>query len=221
MYYIDFDNTLYETGKLTKDIIFTLSKIISNQNGENVNIIQEDINNSFNSSTDNFFTLAKKLSIKYNISYNELYSVITEQIITLGKNYVFPDALNFLKNLQNIGENTAILTYVTNSKNLSQQSLKLTGSGILDYISNIYITTKLKYKLEIDYTNSNNIFIDDNPSDLEGLFNAGAKNIIRIVKPNNEKRTSKKLNIPVEIPTFSSFNQIQIKENENYLNLEK
>ena len=210
MYYIDFDNTLYETGKLTKDIIFNLAKIISSKNGENINIILDDIHASFNSSTDNFFTLAKKLSIKYNINYSELDSIITEQILLLGKNYVFPDALNFLKNLQNAGEDATILTYVTNSKNLSQQSLKLTGSGILDYVSNLYISTKLKYKLEIDYTNENDIFIDDNPSDLEGLFNAGAKNIIRIVKPNNEKRTSKKLNIPVEVPTFSSFSQIQI-----------
>ena len=221
MYYIDFDNTLYETGKLTKDVIFNLAKIISTKNDENIDTIHDNIHASFNSSTDNFFTLAKKLSLQYHVSYEELYSKITELIISLGKNYVFPDALEFLKKLQNSGENTAILTYVTNSKNLNQQSLKLTGSGILDYVSEVYSTTRQKYKLEIDYKNNNNVFIDDNPSDLEGLYNAGARNIIRIVKPNNEKRTSKKLSIPTEIPTFSSFNQIQIKSKvENYLALE-
>ena len=215
MYYIDFDNTLYETGKLTKDVIYNLSKLIAESKNISIEAVLEDITSSFNSATDNFFTLAKKMSIKYGVSYNILYNKITELIITNGKNYVFPDAIKFLEKLKKLGETTTILTYVDNSKNLSQQALKLTGSGILDYVSEVYTTTRYKFELEIDY--ENNTFIDDNPRDLEGLYKSGAKKIIRMKKPSNQKRNSKTLNIPEEIPTYESFDMIEIPEkNENF-----
>lgn len=212
MYYIDFDNTLYETGRLTKDVLSSLAELISTEKNLSAQNVLEELKASFNSTTDNFFTFAQKTSTKYNVSYTSLYNSMTQLIITNGKNYVFPDALKFLKKLKKSGETICILTYVANSKNLSQQALKLTGSGILNYVDEIYNTTRYKYELEIDYENST--FIDDSPRDLEGFYNTGARNIIRIVKPSNEKRTSKKLNLPEEIPTYTSFDSIHIDEQQ-------
>ena len=208
MYYIDFDNTLYETGKLTKDVLSTTANLIASEKNLDENKVLEDIKASFNSTTDNFFSLAKKLSIKYDVSYNSIYCAMTQIIITNGKNYVFPDALTFLRKLKKSGETICILTYVSQPKNLNQQALKLTGSGILNYVDEVYNTTRYKYELELDYENST--FIDDSPRDLEGFYNAGARKIIRIIKPNNEKRTSKTLNLPEEIPTFKTFASIEI-----------
>ena len=82
MYYIDFDNTLYETGKLTKDVLNSFSNIISTQKQINFQEIYAYIKDSFNSTTDNFISFAKSLSIKYNISFNQLYNPLMEIIIT-------------------------------------------------------------------------------------------------------------------------------------------
>lgn len=123
-----------------------------------------------------------------------------------GTDFTFPDAINFLKNLNKKGETICILTYVAQKNNLNQQAMKLAGSGILPYVDDVYNTTRLKFELELDYKNG--IFIDDSPRDLTGLYKAGAKNLIRIKKPNNIKRTSQELTIPIEVPTYTSFDNI-------------
>ena len=208
MYYIDFDNTLYETGRLTKDILMEFTNVISKKKKLDADKILEDLTKSFNSTVDNFETFAFMLSSKYQIDYSIFQSHIQKIIIVQGKNYVFPDAFQFLKKLKENHQSVCILTYVAQSKNLHQQSLKLAGSGLLPYITEIYNTTRYKFELEIDYKNG--IFIDDSPRDLEGLYNSGARKLIRIKKPNNQKRTSKKLNLPIEIQTFESFDDIEL-----------
>ncbi len=206
MYYIDFDNTIYETGKLTKDILKIISDEVSVRKNEDAKKVFED----FKSSTDNFFTFAKKYCIEYKIDYDVLCSKILDIIINKGKEYVFPDAIKFLKKLKESNENVCILTYVSNSKNLEQQALKLAGSGILELVNEVYNTTNFKFELELDFKNS--IFIDDSPRDIEGFYKKGARNIIRIIKPNNEKRTSKKLNLPEIIPELETFDEIFSKK---------
>ena len=206
MYYIDFDNTLYETGRLTKDILMTFARVIGKSKKINPNLVFEELKKSFNSSIDNFESFATGLAKKYEVNNEILQSHLRKIILIEGTSYVFPDALDFLKKLKEKKENVCILTYVAQEKNLKQQALKLAGSGILPYISEVYNTSRYKYELKIDYKNGT--FIDDSPRDLEGLYKAGARKIIRIKKPNNIKRTSKKLNIPVEIPTYTSFEHI-------------
>lgn len=208
MYYIDFDNTLYETGKMTKDILNSLAKYIANNKNLEVESIFLDLKESFNSTIDNFWTFSEKIAQKYDVPYTSLKDIFEHIIVDNGKNYVFPDALNFLKKLHGAGETICILTFVAQELNLNQQALKLFGSGILEYITEVYNTTRYKYTLELDYKNG--IFIDDSPRDLEGLYHSGVRNLIRIKKPNNEKRTSKELNIPIEIPTYTSFDDIKI-----------
>ena len=208
MYYIDFDNTLYETGKLTKDVLYDFSKIISNSKNLDLNEVLKNLKNSFNSTVDNFESFSLSLSQKYEIPYNNFQSILNKRIIIEGNQYVFPDALEFLKRLKSSNKEVCILTYVAQKENLRQQALKLAGSGVLPYVTEVYNTTRYKFDLELDYKNE--IFIDDSPRDIEGLYKAGARNLIRIKKPNNEKRTSKSLNLPIEIPTFESFDNIEI-----------
>lgn len=206
MYYIDFDNTIYETGRLTKDILTTFARVIAKSKKLNPNLVLDELKNSFNSTVDNFESFASGLSARYDINNDILQSHLKKIILTEGKSYVFPDALQFLKKLKEEGEYVCILTYVAQRNNLNQQALKLAGSGILKYINEVYNTTRYKFELEIDYESG--IFIDDSPRDIEGLYKAGARKIIRIKKPNNVKRTSKELNLPIEIPTYTSFNDI-------------
>jgi len=208
MYYIDFDNTLYETGRLTREILTAFSRVIGKAQNINSAIIFEELKKSFHSSTDNFETFASSLSEKYNVSNHMLQSHLKKIILEHGNSFVFPDALEFLKRLNEKGEAVCILTYVSQRKNLKQQAMKLAGSGILPYVDMVYNTTKYKYELDIDYKKG--IFIDDSPRELEGFYKAGVKKLIRIKKPSNKKRTSIALNLPIEIPTYESFNDIKI-----------
>ena len=208
MYYIDFDNTLYETGKLTKDVLNDLSKTISTSKNLNFENVLLDLKNSFNSTKDNFESFVYKISEKYDVKYSILLNHLHKIIVSEGNKYVFSDAIKLLEKLKSKNEEVCILTYVAQRKNLHQQALKLAGSGILPYVTEVYNTTRYKFDLDIDYKNG--IFIDDSPRDIEGLYKAGAKNLIRIKKPNNEKRTSKSLSLPIEIPTYENFEEIEI-----------
>jgi hypothetical protein len=208
MLYIDFDNTIYETGRLTKDVLSTLAQTIGEETNSNPVTILEDIMASFNSTVDNFYSLSNNLSKKYFVSSELLHKKINEIILFKGKDYVFPDAIEFLNKLRANREPSCILTYVAQTKNISQQNFKLIGSGIYNYVDEVYCTTRYKYKLDIDYEHST--FIDDSPRDLEGLYFRGAKKIIRIKKPSNTKRTSVKLNLPIDIPTYTSFDDIPL-----------
>ena len=209
-YIIDFDNTIFETGRLTKDVLNSLAEtIVIEQPSLNKEEVLDDIKKSFNSTIDNFFTFASSLHKKYNVNKNSLYCAIYKKIIIEGKNYVFPDALEFLKKLHDTEETVCILTYVAQPKNLSQQALKLSGSGILEYVTEVYNSTRYKFELEhIDFKNA--IVIEDSPRDLKGFYQRGAKHLYRMIKPSNEKRTSQPLDIPIKIPTVTSFNNIPI-----------
>ena len=63
MYYIDFDNTLYETGKLTKDVLSDLAKIISTVKKVPYEEILADLQSSFNSTVDNVDNFAQKMTM--------------------------------------------------------------------------------------------------------------------------------------------------------------
>lgn len=45
MYYIDFDNTLYETGRLTKDVLMTFARVIGKSKKINPNLVFEELKN--------------------------------------------------------------------------------------------------------------------------------------------------------------------------------
>ena len=72
IYYIDFDNTLYETGKLTKDVLNDLAKTISTSKNLDFENILLDLQKSFNSTKDNFESFERKIAEKYNMKYNVL-----------------------------------------------------------------------------------------------------------------------------------------------------
>lgn len=139
------------------------------------------INDSQNSNSTiaNFFLIAKNLSNRYDIPYE----ILEQNLINTMKNdskFIFPEALDLLKNIKKTGEKICILTHVAQKEsidsnntflqsNLAQQAFKLLGSEeIFDYVDEIYITSLPKYTLDLDY--EHNSFIDDSPDDLGGLF---------------------------------------------------
>ena len=144
-YYIDFDNTLYNTPLLVKRL--------------------------------------------QNANENEV-----ENIILHSSDLVFKDAIPFLQKLRAENHNIFLLSHATDT--LKYQSLKITGSGLTEFFDALFITSKPKYELDIDYANG--IFIDDNPNDLIGLYSKNAKRVIRLRRPENKYSIKDLENVNIE-----------------------
>ena len=204
-YYIDFDNTLYETAKLTSLMIAAIGNKIGELAGLEKEPIIQDAKDNFNSTLDNIFTHAEKMGKKYNVDSASVVNAVNE-VLSNGKEIVFEDAIKFLERLKEKEHKIYVLTYVQ-PINMEYQLKKLMGSGIANYFDGIIITSKYKFLLDIDYTNG--IFIDDDPRDLNGLFEKNPIKVIRIRKENNKRS---KIDIDnKEIEEYVSFDDIVVE----------
>jgi FMN phosphatase YigB (HAD superfamily) len=199
-YYIDFDSTLYDTTTLTKDMLASLAENIC----KNLQLNLEDVNNELKAMFNreniyNIYKLAKFFANKYNIEEKKLVNSV-ENVILDGNKYVYSDTINFLKRLKEKGNIVNILTYVT-QEDLSYQLSKIKGSGLSEYVDNIFIVSTHKYEIDLKYEEG--IFIDDNPKDLKGLSKNNPKQLIRIRRENN-KYSKEELDLEnlIECKTF-------------------
>lgn len=203
-YYIDFDNTLYNTNLLTKDMCNYIATEINKSSNIDLNICIEEVTSNFNREhIYNIYELCDFFSQKYNLNSPKLKSNIDKIILTSSKN-VYNDSVDFLKSLREIGHTVNLLSYVTH-ENLSYQLLKLNGSKLSKYLDDIIISSKYKFNLDLNYEDG--IFVDDNPRDLEGLYNKNAKKVIRIKRENN-KYSTKEIN--VKLDNYTSLKDVPI-----------
>lgn len=203
-YYLDFDNTLYETARLTTAMLAAITESVAEETGLKPELIGDYVSKNFASTTDNIFKYAEKIAIKYGIDATEIKDAVKD-VIDNGEGFVFEDAKRFLERLKENGHKLFVLTY-TAKGNQAYQLRKILGSGLYEHFDGIITTTELKYTIGIDYRNG--IFIDDDPRDLNGLFSRGAKKVIRIKKPSN-RRSKLKLENP-QIEEYESFDNIKV-----------
>lgn len=173
--YIDFDGTLFDTDRYTKDFM---------------NIFHEyDINEEiFDETKKILFNENKLFNINVIIDYFiEKYDIdiqLRRKIDDLlNHSYIYSDVLDCLNMLVNNGYELYLLTY--GDKDF--QKMKIDASNISKYFKEIIITEKDKSKLNLNYKNS--IFIDNNPIEIESFCNSKAKSVIRIRR--NSDRYSK------------------------------
>ena len=203
-YYLDFDNTLYETAKLTSLMIAAIGKKIGELTGKDIETVTQDAKDNFNSTLDNIFTHAEKMGKKYEVDPISVVDAV-KAVIDNGSEIVFEDAVRFLERLKEKGHKIFVLTYIPKT-NQEYQLKKLMGSGIMKYFDGIIVTAEYKFLLDLDYTNG--IFIDDDPRDLNGLYEKNPIKVIRIRKPNNKRS---KIDIDnKDIEEFVSFDDIEV-----------
>ena len=203
-YYIDFDNTLYETAKLTTYMLKAICDTVVEKRGIAYEEIDTYVKENFNSTKDNIFTFAKETGVKFEIDPIEVENNV-KAVVDNGNDIVFEDAERFLARLKENGHEVHILTYIPKT-NQEYQMKKLLGSGLMKYFDTITITSKYKFLLDMDYTQG--IFIDDDPRDLNGLYEKNPFKVIRIRKPNNKRS---KIDIDnKDIEEFESFDDIKI-----------
>lgn len=210
-YYIDFDNTLYETAKLTSLMIEGISNFVSKTAGKDKQKIFDEVIRGFNSTTGNIFAYAETIASKYGINSDDMRECV-ESIIDNGKQISFDDAKRFLKRLKSNGHHVTLLTYIPDKSNSDYQMRKIDGSGLKEYFDSIIITLELKFNLDLDYKNG--IFIDDDPRDLIGLYEKNPIKVIRIRKRSNKRS---KINIDnSNIEEHESFDTITVPKARNY-----
>lgn len=204
-YYFDFDNTLYETARLTEKMLNTISKAISDKTQVNIDELEKYVKENFNSTKGNIFLFAEEMSDMYKVEKKYVLDKLNS-VIDNGNDVTFEDAIRFIKKLAE-GENKLyILTYVANKMNNDYQMQKIIGSGIAKYFDGIIITSDYKFNLDIDYKNG--IFFDDDPRDLKGLYDKNPIKVIRIRKENNKRS---KINIENKnIEEYKTFDEIDI-----------
>lgn len=180
-YYIDFDNTLYNTPLLTHKMLSSIVASIKEKNNLDTEDLYQECKSMFNrEKTYNIYELCNYFSEKYNLDASYVIENINSVILN-GYDLVFEDVIPFLKKLKENGHKLFMLTYCKDT--IEFQTLKITGSKLADYFDALYITSIPKYNLDIDYTTG--IFIDDNPDDLLGLYSKNAKKVIRLRRPEN------------------------------------
>ena len=203
-YYIDCDNTLYETAKLTTYMLKAICDTVVEKRGIAYEEIDSYVKENFNSTKDNIFTFAKETGVKFEIDPIEVENNV-KAVVDNGNDIVFEDAERFLARLKENGHEVHILTYIPKT-NQEYQMKKLLGSGLMKYFDTITITSKYKFLLDMDYTQG--IFIDDDPRDLNGLYEKNPIKVIRIRKPNNKRS---KIDIDnKDIEEFVSFDDINV-----------
>ena len=182
-YYLDFDNTLYETSRLSNDMLKGLAYEISKKTSTSENDIFDELKSMFNrENIYNIYKLAKYFAKKYNIEESVLIDKV-EGIILDGKKYVYNDVISFLKELKEKNNIINVLTYVA-KEDLSYQLTKIKGSGLSEYFDNIIISSSLKFNLDLKYEEG--IFFDDNPRDLLGLASKNPKILVRVRRDENK-----------------------------------
>lgn len=206
-YYIDFDNTLYETAKLTELMLDKIVESISELASKEKKDI-EFIKDEFNSTKGNIYFFAEEMAQKFNTNSEKVLEEV-RNVIKSGENLTFEDARRFLKKLKENGHRIIMLTYIPNKDNIGFQEEKIKGSGIEKYFDDIIITSEYKFTLDIDYKNG--IFIDDDPRDLNGLYERNPVKVIRIRKKNNKRSAIDIDNKNIEEHEF--FDDIEIPKN--------
>lgn len=207
-YYFDFDNTIYETAKLTDLMLCSISKTISENSNQEYEELIKYVKENFNSTVDNIFSFSSKVAEKFEVNSEILLNAVNK-VVNNGRNIVFEDARRFIEKLkQNEQEkqNKLYLLTYTHKGNEDYQLQKIIGADVLKYFDGLIVTTEYKFNLDLKYDDG--VFFDDDPRDLNGLLDNNAYKVIRIRKENNWRSKIDMENPMVE--EYSSFDDIKV-----------
>ena len=166
-YYIDFDNTLFNTESFYNDLLKIIKKY---------NISKKDIDLYYKDNLSN--ELFNPIKIINNLIKDKNINKEIKNFFKDLSKYLYKDTIDFLEFIKNDNE-LILLTY----GDFEYQNLKVNKSLIKEYFNKIIVTSKNKGELDLDYKNS--IFIDDSKEQIEGLLRKNAK-VIRIKREGSK-----------------------------------
>ena len=190
-YYIDFDNTIFDTVSFYNDL-----KKVMYSYGINTDLIAKYQEVSCYSPLKLIDDLIEKNVVDKSILID------IGKIFNKAEDYLYQDALLFLEKVKT-NNKLVLLTY----GNHTYQERKINSSKIQDYFNEIIITDESKASLELDYHNG--IFIDDNTDVLDELLSRKPYKLIRIKRVNNPRS-----NVAINndfIEEYKNFNEISLR----------
>ena len=205
--YIDFDNTLFNTGLLKKTIFSAIANEVTKENAlksaDDVKLAFETVKHE--NADLGFCEICLKTMFSFGLK-QEAFEKILKDVLSHADEFYYSDSLEFLKEISQKGFEINILTY-TRKSDFEFQLSKISRSKIADFADNIIICTKAKGELHLDYEDA--IFIDDNPRDLISMFNVGVapERLFRI-KRENAKYSLIKIN-EFKPKEFSALSEIK------------
>lgn len=168
--YIDLDSTLYNTEIIKQNMNHIIADAVCEKvSSQDKNKVLEEIKEAKTSGVKSVIGLCKFFEGKYNLEKDFIRKKF-EDFLSKGEELLYSDSVDFLKRLSQKGYEVNILTY-TSQEDYDYQMLKVMGSKISGFVDNIFMCTKRKGELGLDYETS--VFVDDNPKELVSLFNAG------------------------------------------------
>lgn len=199
--YIDFDSTLFDTGKLKAALNGLIAENLHETKIISLSDALEKILHLRKVEKLGYYQICERLEIEFGLEKSSLTKQIDDFLVHCS-HLVYDDSVEFLKTLQDYQVN--ILTF-SPKRDTEFQMRKMLGSGLLDFADNIIICSKPKGELKLDYENA--IFVDDNPSQLSSLINAGvSENRLFRVKRDGAKYSN------LEIVDFSPTEISSLKE---------
>lgn len=202
--YIDFDHTLYNAMNITKDLLEAVSLTILEYKDINKDELDLELKGMFNREhIYNIYELSRYFGNKYDVDSKKIIENVNK-VINGGAKNVFSDVFPFLKKLKENNHKIFMLSYY--EYELEYQVAKIVGSKLCDFFDGIIVTKEPKYNLDIDYTNG--IFIDDKPSDLEGLASRNPIRVIRIRRKEG-RYSDKKVNSE-KVEEYEKLSEIEI-----------
>lgn len=198
-WYLDFDSTLFDTDNFRKKLLEKISFYIDKSNNQKR---LDDVTKTFYEMAHehNIPEIAAFFDEKYSLEKGSILKLIFD-LLENGSSYVYSDTIPFLEKLKKAGNTINILTYSMPKGNMDFQVQKLKGSGLCNFFDAIIITANRKHTLDIKYENG--IFVDDNPKDLENLYNVHSKRVIRI-----RRNGAGYAKIPLNISEIEEYNTL-------------
>ena len=170
--YIDFDRTLFDCETFLRDFY---ALIVKYQIPKKIFLKYQ---NQCKRKGFNPYIILDKVKKEY--SYDLEINNEIKLLIQKSNDYLYSDAIAFLKYLNDLDYEVVILT----KGNSDYQKEKILSSNIMMYCNDLIVTMKHKGDLDIDYRNG--IFIDDNPNEIESILPKEAKKVIRINRVNSK-----------------------------------
>ena len=160
-YYIDFDNTIFDTVSFHNDLINILLKN---------NITREYIDNYYKENGINPLDLINSIN-------NDKINKQVDKLFKKASKYLYKDAIKFLS--KKSFNNYILYSY----GNIDYQNKKIDNCDIKKYFDEILVTDINKTDLDLDYKNG--IFFDDNVDVIKELLDKEVYKIYRVKRKNN------------------------------------
>ena len=170
--YIDFDRTLFDCDKFIEDFYVIISKY---------NIPHELFKECQNQTKENGFNPYTILSgVGKTFSFDKAIYKDIDKFLNDTSMYLYDDSIHFLSYLNKLNYEIIILS----KGNKDFQKNKIINSHIDNYYSKLIVTMEKKGLLSLDYVNA--IFIDDDPREIDSLYQMNPKKLICIRRPNSK-----------------------------------